>query len=68
MSPESAQIGCVLPAQDIWHVNAGVLHDRICRVLEPVKTTDLRGIFSKERKTQSPIPVQRNIKKAYGVL
>lgn len=68
MSPESTQIGCILPAQNIRHFNAGVCHDRIRWVLEPAKKIDLRGIFPEERKAQSAIPVQRNIKKANGVL
>jgi len=68
VSSESAQVGRVLHAQDIRHVNAGVCHDRIRRVLGPVKTIDLCGILQEERKTTRAIPVQRDIKETNGVL
>jgi len=58
VSPESAQVGRVLPAQDIWDVNAGVRHDRIRRILGSAKTTDLRSILQEERKAPGAILVQ----------
>lgn len=68
MSPETTQVGCVLPAQDIRDVNAGIHHDCIRRILRSAKTTDLRSILPKERKAPRAVPVQRDIKEANGVL
>jgi len=68
VSPESTQVGRVLPAQDIRDVNAGVRHDRIRRILGSAKTTDLRSILPKERKAPRSVPVQRDIKEANSVL